>query len=189
MNMLAMEPGLVRVRALYAALLDDRAFLETAPIADPALAAEAAALIHAEARLLDRRQFETWFTLWAQDAVFWVPLHQDNDPAMDQSLLLDDHRRLRERVWRMHDTSAWALQPPPQLVRLVGAVEAWSVDADELIATSTIAITHERLQKTLRLAGRQIHRLRRTTDGLQIVRKTLLSPEITAGAPHLGWLL
>ena len=189
MNMLAMQPGLARVHALYAALLEDRAFLDTAPIGSSHLAHEAAALVIAESRLLDRRQYEAWFSLWEADAVFWVPLQQDNHPSLDQSLLLDDHRRLRERVWRMHDTSAWALQPPPQVVRGVGSVEAWAAVDDEIIATSTIAITHERLQKTLRLAGRQIHRLRRTDAGLRIVRKTLLCPEITAGAPHLGWLL
>lgn len=189
MNMLAIEPGMARIRALYAALEEDRAFLDTAPLGSPQLAPEAAALIVAEARLLDRRQFETWFSLWEPDAVFWVPLQQDNHPSMDQSLLLDDHRRLRERVWRMHDTSAWALQPPPQVVRVVGSVEAWSVADDEIIATSAIAIVHERLQKTLRLTGRQVHRLRRTETGLRIVRKTLLCPEITAGTPHLGWLL
>jgi len=189
MNMLAMEPGLARVHALYAALLDDRAFLDSAPVGDAVLGAEVAAVINAEARLLDRRQFESWFALWEADAVFWAPLQQDAHPAMDQSLLLDDHRRLRERVWRMYDSSAWALQPPAQTVRLVGSVEAWAVEDDEIVATSTIAITHERLQKTLRLAGRQIHRLRRTDNGLRIVRKTLLCPEVTAGAPHLGWLL
>lgn len=189
MTMLALDPGLARVHALYASLLDDRAFLDTAPTGVPEVAAEAAALLHAEARLLDRRQFESWFALWTKDAVFWVPLHENNHPSLDQSLLLDDHRRLRERVWRMHDSSAWALQPPAQVVRLVGSVEAWAVADDEIIASSTIAYTHERLQKLLHVSGRQIHRLRRTDDGLRIVRKTLLCPEITAGTPHLGWLL
>lgn len=183
------QPGLARVRALYASLVSDRAFLDGAPIGAPGLAIEAATLIHAEARLLDRRQFDAWVGLWEEDATFWVPLHGDFHPSADQSLLLDDYRRLRERVWRMYDTSAWALQPPPQVVRLVGSVEAWETGDDELLATSAIAFTHERLQQVLRLAGRQIHRLRRKPDGLHIVRKILLSPDITAGTPHLGWLL
>ena len=188
MNALA-QPGLARVHALYAGLVADRAFLDTAPLGASGPAMEAATLLNAEARLLDRRQFDTWFGLWDPDAAFWVPLHGDFHPAADQALLLDDHRRLRERVWRMHDPSAWALQPPPQVVRLVGSVEAWEVGDDELLATSAIAFTHERLQQVLRLSGRQIHRLRRTPDGLRIVRKILLSPDITAGTPHLGWLL
>lgn len=189
MTVLAIEPGLARVRALYSALLEDRAFIDTAPPSETRLSAEAAPLLIAEARLLDRRQFDAWLALWELDATLWVPLHESNDPARDQSLLLDDHRRLRERVWRMHDSSAWALQPMGQVVRIVGSVEAWEIEPNELVATSTIAFTHERLQKTLRLAARQIHRLRRTGTGLRIVRKTLLCPEITAGAPHLGWLM
>ena len=183
-------PGLARVHALYEALLADIAVLDTAPVADTALSAEASALIAAEARLLDRRRFESWFALWEPDAAFWVPLRESGHPSADQSLLLDDHRRLRERVWRMHDTSAWALQPAPQIARIVSGAEAWeSATRGEIVATSTILYTHERLQKVTRISGRQIHRLRRTETGWRIVRKILFSPDIAAGTPHLGWLL
>ncbi|MGJ8624750.1 MAG: aromatic-ring-hydroxylating dioxygenase subunit beta, partial [Yoonia sp.] len=101
--------GLSKTLALYDSLVADVAFLDTAPvIPDGALAAEIIPTLVGEARLLDRRQFDTWFELWAEDAAFWVPLHQNHHPARDQGLIMDDHRRLRERVWRMHDTSAWA---------------------------------------------------------------------------------
>jgi len=184
--------GLSKTLALYESLVADVAFLDTAPVVfDGALAAEVAATLIGEARLLDRRQFDTWYDLWAEDAAFWVPLHQSHHPARDQGLIMDDHRRLRERVWRMHDTSAWALVPYAQIVRMVGGVEAWPLpDSDtDVIATSAINITHERTGKVTVLAGRQIHRLRRTDEGWQIVRKIMLCPAISAGMPHLGWIL
>lgn len=184
--------GLSKTLALYESLVADVAFLDAAPVVfDGALAAEVMATLVGEARLLDRRQFDTWYDLWAEDAAFWVPLHQNHHPARDQGLIMDDHRRLRERVWRMHDTSAWALVPYAQTVRMVGGVEAWPVpqSSADVIATSAITITHERTGKVTVLAGRQIHRLRRTDDGWMIVRKILLCPAITAGMSHLGWIL
>jgi 3-phenylpropionate/cinnamic acid dioxygenase small subunit len=184
--------GLSKTLALYDSLVADVAFLDAASLmTDGALAAEVAPTLIGEARLLDRRQFDTWFDLWAEDAVFWMPLHQNHHPARDQGLILDDHRRLRERVWRMHDTSAWALVPYAQTVRMVGGVEAWALQdsSTDVIATSAISITHERTGTVSVLAGRQIHRLRRADDGWMIVRKILLCPAITAGMSHLGWIL
>ena len=108
----------------------------------------------------------------------------------DQALFLDDHRRIGERIWRMSDTSAWALQPPAVTVRLVGSVEAWPLDGDgEVIVASAILLQHTRLQSHFTTAGRQIHRLRRHADGWRLARKILLLPEQAVGTPHLGWLL
>lgn len=184
--------GLSKTLALYDSLVADVAFIDTAPVmVNAALAAEITPILVGEARLLDRRHFDTWFGLWAEDAAFWIPLHQDHHPAKDQGLAMDDHRRLRERVWRMHDTSAWALVPYAQIVRMVGGVEAWPLPGSEtdVIATSAISITHERTGKVTVLAGRQIHRLRRCNDGWMIVRKIMLCPAISAGMSHLGWIL
>jgi len=185
------EP-LARVTALYDSLAADIAFLQTAPpCADLSLTAEISAIANHEARLLDQRAFETWLALWDEDAVLWIPLRPDGHPAADQSLTLDDHRRLSERVWRMGDKSAWALQPPGQTVRLIGTVEAWWLDEEraEAIATSAMLVTHERLGVVTRLSGRHVHRLRRRGDQWRLTRKILLSPDITAGTPHLGWLM
>ena len=183
-------PGIVRVKALYESLRDDVALLATAPPADAALSSEIAAQLAAEARLLDTQAFTTWLGRWDEDATFWVPLTPDGDPETDQALFVDDYGRLRERVWRMGDKSAWALQPPGQTVRLVGSVEAWPLDAEvSVIASSTITIQHTRRQSVFTTSGRQIHRLRRGEDGWRLVRKIMLLPAQSAGTPHLGWLL
>ncbi len=182
--------GTGRVKALYRSLRDDVAFLATAPAADPVRSADAASALAAEARLLDARAFDRWLGLWDEDAAFWVPLSPDGDPETDQALFFDDHRRLKERVWRMHDRSAWALHPQGDAVRVIGGVEAWPLaSADELIVASTIAIQYVRLQSVFATAGRQIHRLRRGPEGWRLTRKILLLPAQTAGTPHLGWLL
>ncbi len=187
----ALAPGgTPRVKALYQSLRDDVAFVAHAPAADPVLSAAAASALHAEARLLDARAFDRWLALWDEDATYWVPLSPDGDPETDQALFLDDHRRLGERVWRMHDRSAWALYPQGDAVRLVGGVEAWPLEAaDEIIVASTMTLQYVRLQSIFTTAGRQIHRLRRGADGWRLARKILLLPAQAAGTPHLGWLL
>jgi 3-phenylpropionate/cinnamic acid dioxygenase small subunit len=182
--------GTQRVKALYQSLRDDVAFVAHAPVADPVLSASGASAVHAEARLLDARAFDRWLALWDEDATYWVPLSPDGDPETDQALFLDDQRRLKERVWRMHDKSAWALYPEGDAVRLIGGVEAWPLDGpDEIIVASTIALQYVRLRSIFTTAGRQIHRLRRGADGWRLSRKILLLPAQTAGTPHLGWLL
>jgi benzoate/toluate 1,2-dioxygenase beta subunit len=182
--------GTPRVKALYQSLRDDVAFVAAAPVADPVLSASAAAALHEEARLLDARAFDRWLGLWDEDATYWVPLSPDGDPETDQALFLDDHRRLKERVWRMHDRSAWALYPEGNAVRVIGGVEAWPIDAEnEIIVASTMMLQYVRLQSVFTTAGRQIHRLRRGADGWRLTRKILLLPAQTAGTPHLGWLL
>lgn len=190
MNAITPSAGLTRVRALYRSLAEDRDFPATAPPADPALSAGIAAALAHEARLLDQRQFARWLGLWEPDAVYWVPLTPDGDPAGDQALFLDDHRRLKERVWRMGDASAWAIQPPGDAIRLVGGVEAWPLESpDEVIAVSAITLHYTRLQAVFTTAGRQVHRLRRGPEGWRLSRKILLLPALAAGTPHLGWLL
>jgi len=182
--------GLARVKGLYQSLRDDVAFMASAPAADPVLAGEAAAALAAEARLLDARAFDRWLALWDEDGIAWAPLTPDGDPETDQALYLDDHRRLRERIWRMHDKSAWALYPQGDCVRVVAGVEAWPLAAaDEIIAASAIAIQYVRMQTVFTTAGRQIHRLRCGTAGWRLCRKILLLPAQSAGTPHLGWLL
>lgn len=177
------------VRARYDGLAADLRSAAERPAGDPELAAGVAAFLHAEARLLDAGRFAEWLDLVADDGVVWVPLRADAHPATDQSLFLDDRRRLGERVWRLGDPNAWALRPAPWVTRLVGGVEAWTVGNDELLAASTLLLQHARAGRAWSGAGRTVHRLRRGPAGWRIVHKIISLPAPAAGVPHLGWLL
>jgi len=190
MNVVTAAEGVRKVRALYESLRGDVAFLRQAPPADPVLSAEIATVLAGEARLLDTRAFDRWLALWDPDACYWVPLSADGDPEHDQALFLDDYRRLTERIWRMGDTSAWALVPYGDAVRVIGSVEAWAGEADgEVFASSTLTIQYTRMQSLFVTSGRQIHRLRRKDNTWRLSRKILLLPAQAGGTPHLGWLL
>ena len=160
--------------------MDDR------PRADPDLSAAAAAALLHEARLLDAGRFEDWLAGWTDDAVLWVPLSVLAHPGSDQSLLLDDRRRLAERVkWRRHP-SAWGQQPPSRTTRIVGGVEAWPAPGG-VVARSTLLIDEHRHGRHQQLAGCQIHEL--VGDDLRRRTKILVVPALATGIRNPSFLL
>ncbi len=57
-----------------------------------------------EADLLDQRRYETWYDLFTDDGLYWVPIGDEaDDPARAVSVAFDDHRRLGE--WMSRNTA------------------------------------------------------------------------------------
>ena len=175
------------VLARYDELAELLAGMGDRPVADPGLSAAAApALLH-EARLLDAGRFEDWLASWTDDAVLWVPLSAPAHPGTDQSLLLDDRRRLAERVdWR-RDPSAWGQHPPSRTTRVVGGIEAWAAPGGGLVARSTVLIDEHRHGRRQALAGHQVHEL--VGDDLRRRTKILVMPALGAGVRNPSFLL
>ena len=160
--------------------MDDR------PPADPGLVAAATPVLLHEARLLDTGRFEDWLAGWTDDAVLWVPLSASAHPGADQSLLLDDRRRLAERVEWRRDPSAWGQQPPSRTTRIVGGVEAWAAPG-RLVTRSTLLIDEHRHGRSQQLAGIQIHEL--LGDDLRCRSKILVVPAFGTGVRNPSFLL
>ncbi|MDE0163070.1 MAG: hypothetical protein OXL98_15185 [Acidimicrobiaceae bacterium] len=174
------------VLARYDELAALLAGMDDRPKADPGLSAEAAPLLLHEARLLDAGRFEDWLEGWTSDAVLWLPLSVRAHPGTDQSLLLDDHRRLAERVdWR-REPSAWGQHPPSRTTRVVGSVEAWPVP-DGLVTRSTLLIDEHRHGRHQALAGYQIHEL--VGHDLHRRTKILVVPALGTGVRNPSFLL
>jgi hypothetical protein len=89
---------------------------------------EAERFLVAEARLLDERRFEEWEALFTDDAVYWVPMDPDRDPADTVSIIYDDRKRLHERVYRLTRTPVLDQNPPSRTVRFVANVEVEPLD-------------------------------------------------------------
>ncbi|MDX2377656.1 hypothetical protein M4I32_12675 [Microbacterium sp. LRZ72] len=185
-------PDLQLVRGRYDSLARDVETVRGLASADPALSAEVAQLLHAEARQLDAERWQEWFSWCTDDTMLWVPVNtRTPHPGSDQGLFLDDRRRLEERLWRFMDPNAWAIVPSGQVVRAVTGVEAWP-DAErpgEVLVSSCLSLQHVRHQAVFTTVGRQVHRLGRTGDRWTLIQKTLLLPHLAAGSPHLGWLI
>ena len=160
--------------------MDDR------PRTDPDLAAAASpALLH-EARLLDAGLFEDWLAGWTDDAVLWLPLSAPAHPGQDQSLLLDDRRRLAERIKWRRDPSAWGQQPPSRTTRVVGSIEAWASPSG-VVTRSTLLIDEYRHGRHQHLAGFQVHDL--VGEDLRRRAKILVVPALATGVRNPSFLL
>ena len=174
------------VLARYDELAGLLAGMDARPRADPDLSAAAAAALLHEARLLDAGRFEDWLAGWTDDAVLWVPLSRAAHPGTDQSLLLDDRRRLAERVEWRRDPSAWGQQPPSLTTRVVGGVEAWAATTG-LVTRSILLIDEHRHGRHQQLAGCQIHEL--VGDDLRRRTKILVVPALGTGVRNPSFLL
>jgi ethylbenzene dioxygenase subunit beta len=88
---------------------------------------EAQRLLFTEARLLDERRFEEWLDLFTDDGIYWLPMHQDEeealDPATSISIIYDDAERRAERVYRTLHTPVLDQSPPSRTVHFVSNVE------------------------------------------------------------------
>jgi biphenyl 2,3-dioxygenase beta subunit len=100
--------------------------------------------LYREARLLDKRQFQEWLTLFTDDARYWMPLRSTRYPRtskaikiLDQNHYVDDEftqqtelayfdeskDTLTQRVARLYTGMAWAEDPPSRTRHMLTNIE------------------------------------------------------------------
>jgi 3-phenylpropionate/cinnamic acid dioxygenase small subunit len=127
-----------------------------------------------EARLLDERRFRDWMALFAEDGTYWVPAVPNQESPFNQvSLFYDDRDLMKTRIERLEHPRIHIQTPPSRTAHLVGNViiEAADDAKGEYAVGSTVIMVEYREDQQRVFAGRQVHRLRRTADGLRIVQK------------------
>lgn len=137
--------------------------------------AEAQALVFLEAKLLDEGRFEDWLELYADDAVYWIPLERgQQDPLNVPSIIYENRDLLGLRVGRLAHPRTYLMSPKPCTTHLVGNVMLERSEGGPASEgdVSSVVFVHECREDQRRLfSGRCRHTLRRTPDGLRIVRK------------------
>jgi ethylbenzene dioxygenase subunit beta len=130
--------------------------------------AELEAFVLQEARLLDERRFAEWLALFAEDGVYWVPtLPGQASPQEALSLFHEPKPLLAMRVARLEGTDLHIQAPPSRTVHHVSAIET----TDDLEVRSALVVAEWRAGEARWFAGRVLHRLRRSAEGLRIVLK------------------
>ncbi len=104
------------------------------------------ALYH-EARLLDDRRYRAWLDRFTDDCVYWIPLDLDGDPREQISYLLDDHRRMTDRIGLLETGWAHAQNPPSRTSRIVSNVEAWPLADGEIRARCSVVTWEYRRER------------------------------------------
>jgi 3-phenylpropionate/cinnamic acid dioxygenase small subunit len=146
------------------------------------------AFINQEARLADEARYSEWESLWADDGVYWVPMHPDDDPASTISYIYDNRARIKSRIAQLNSGSRHSQTPPSVMRRVIGNFETVRVTGDVTTVESNFALYEYRYGMTV-WAGRCIHRIRSTDDGLRLVAKTVNLVNAGGPIPTMAFLI
>jgi 3-phenylpropionate/cinnamic acid dioxygenase small subunit len=149
---------------------------------------EVAAFVYLEARLADESRYSEWEALWDDDACYWVPMREGDDPDRHVSYIYDNRRRLRSRIAQLNTGSRHAQTPPSRMRRTVSNLEVLASDGDTVTIGSNFALYEYRHELTI-WAGRCIHRIRPGADGPRLVDKTVHLVNGHAAIPTLAFLI
>jgi len=164
--------------------------MSNSPLADLDVLRAVEQFLYREARLCDEHRFTEWESLWADDAIYWVPANGDDiDPTRQVSVLFDNRSRIATRIRQLESGKRHAQSPPSRLARLVGNVEVLADDGAEVTVASVFTIYESRLRGTTVWAGRYEHVLRRSDDGLRMVRKIVRLVDNDRPIPTLAFLI
>jgi benzoate/toluate 1,2-dioxygenase subunit beta len=143
---------------------------------------EAEEFLFREALYLDRRDWDAWLSLYAEDAIFWVPAWRDEteptqDPDSEVSLIYyQGKRNLEDRVWRLRSGQSVASTPLPRSVHGVTNVLVERSDAHgaNVSASFTVHRFDVRSDRTHVFFGLYEYELTRRDDALLIAKKKIL---------------
>ncbi|MDH3047296.1 aromatic-ring-hydroxylating dioxygenase subunit beta [Gordonia alkanivorans] len=153
-----------------------RTALTPLPPPDP----DITAFLNLEARLADEARYSEWELLWDTDALYWVPMHPDDDREINLSYINDNRRRIKSRVAQLNTGNRHSQTPPSVMRRLLSNSEVLAETDDTVTVASNFALFEYRHDQRV-WAGRVIHVVRRTADGLRLASKTVHL--ISAGGP------
>lgn len=117
-------------------------------------AAQAQDLLAREALLLDARRWQDWLSMYATDAVFWVPSWRDDgtlveDPDSEVSLIHHaDRAALEDRVWRLESGRSAASTPILRTAHTLTGALLEGDPADPLVHASWTCHVYDPKQRT-----------------------------------------
>ena len=143
-------------------------------------------LLYREADLLDRWALDEWLTLFTADAQYLVPSSDvDGDTANpDTSLfyVMDDRKRMEERVLRLGKIGAHSEQPHSKVRHLVSNTRVSRV-GDGIAARSSFAVWRHKDATADVFVGHYLHEFIERDGALAIVKKTCVL-DMEALRPH-----
>lgn len=117
----------------------DTAVLDRKTAAQSMTQAEIEAFLHAEARALDDRDWDTWLGFYHPDCPFWMPAWDDEDqltedPLNEMSLMYyPDRSGIEDRVFRIKtDRSSATSLPEPRTNHNLSNIEVTDRDGSQI---------------------------------------------------------
>jgi len=152
----------------------------------------AIALIWREAELLDRKDYEVWETLYAEDGIYVIPI----DPRIDDfddalNMVYDDARMRRMRVTRMTEGFALAAVDAATTVRTVSRFVPHAVTDESVhLRAAQVVVAYKRGTHHLWAADVEyVVRLGADSEADRLVRKVVRLVDAEDLVPAAGFLL
>jgi 3-phenylpropionate/cinnamic acid dioxygenase small subunit len=154
------------------------------------------AWLNLEAELLDDNRQREWMELLDRDVDYRVPVRVTRERSRGAGFstqgyhMLEDHISLQTRVDRLDSEYAWAEDPPSRMRRIVSNVRLGEV-TDETVAVRSNFIYFRGARYDAPghdlLVGERQDVLRRSVDGLRLLRRLVLLDHTTLGTPNLAF--
>jgi 3-phenylpropionate/cinnamic acid dioxygenase small subunit len=164
----------------------------------------ASELVYHEARLIDEKRFDEWYELFADEALYWMPLSRDQPPgAGHTSLFYEDKLLLKVRIERLRHPNAFSQQQPSYCQHILQqpAVEGGEMSegvpgssgapaaSDSCVVRTPFLYVEAQLDNQLVLAGVAYHHLIRQAERWRIRMKKIELLNREAALPSIQLLL
>ena len=155
---------------------------------------------HAEADLLDEREYDEWLDLLTDDIVYWMPMRKnvsyrnretDTTAEDDIAWIHDDKETLIKRVRQIQTGVHWADEPISRVSHLITNIRlaepVSSLDEGEKLTTKCrFLVYRNRLEtETDLLIGRREDTLTRIDGKLRVARRKIILDQSTLLAKNL----
>jgi len=141
-----------------------------------------------EARALDDEDYETWFSMLAEDLQYWMPARESvfrKDEKPDSTSNMNHYNEtlpsLQLRVARLHSGAAWAEDPRTRYRHIVSNVEVELGNAaGEIKVRSNTLVYRSRLEREEYWLLAKRDDVLREADGSFKVAKRKITPDFTS---------
>lgn len=144
--------------------------------------------VYREARLLDEKDFDSWYELFTEDAYYWVPLSpEQTDPIGHTSIAYEDKLLLKLRIERLKSPRAYSQQPPSRCHHLLQMpeVEQTQADSGPWLTRTQFLYTEAQGDQTQTFAGTVFHTLVLREDALRMQLKRVVLVNCDAALPSI----
>ncbi|MFC5061792.1 aromatic-ring-hydroxylating dioxygenase subunit beta [Actinomycetospora atypica] len=150
---------------------------------------EAEAFLYREARLADSWELEAWESLWTDDALYYVPVDDTQDPRTHMSIIFDNRNRIATRIKQLQTGKRHSQRPLSRLCRSVTNVEVLGTEGADTVVTSVVQILESRDRGTTWWVGRVTHRLRRVDGEVRMAAKKVVLVDSDRALPSMSFLV
>jgi 3-phenylpropionate/cinnamic acid dioxygenase small subunit len=148
-------------------------------------------LVFREAELADTHQFDQWLSLWADEALYWVPCNEDEiDPRTHVSIIYEDRDKIEGRLYRLKGKHAHSQLPRSRLMRVVSNIRIVEGDArTQAVVTANFVLGEIRSGHQQVWIGRVRYVLKRVEGQLKIAEKKVLLLANDAPVANLTFII